>query len=349
MIKPKILVTAAAGKTGMAATLQLLNLDFPVRAMVQRHDERSQRLCAAGAEIVVGSLEDIGNLRSALRGVKRAYFCPPLTPGAVRRAALFAAAAQEARLEAVVVLSQWLSDPLHPAAHSREKWLSSKLFGWAPGIGIITINPGFFADNYFAALEPMAHFGIMAMPLGDGLNAPPSNEDIARVVVGAITNPEPHIGKSYRPTGPRLMPPEEIAVAVGKALGRPVRYQNAPMRLFLKAARSLGLTDFVIEELSWFLLDYQRGSFGIGAPTSAVIEVGQSQPEEFELIARRYVAATSFTHRTPRSSVVAIRNLAKILVSATPDPKVIARRLELPTIENAVLAADSADWQSLHQ
>jgi hypothetical protein len=145
------------------------------------------------------------------------------------------------------------------------------------------------------------------------------------------------------------MEPEEIAAVIGKALGRPVRYQNAPMRLFLKAGRSLGLTDFVIEELSWFLQDYQRGSFGIGAPTSAVIEVGQSQPEDFELIARRYVAATTFSRRTVRSTVVAIRRLAQVLLSATPDPKVIARRLELPRIENAVLAADSDDWQRSHQ
>jgi len=41
-----------------------------------------------------------------MKGVVRTYFCPPLEPGTLRRAALFVAAAQEAKLEAVVQLSQ---------------------------------------------------------------------------------------------------------------------------------------------------------------------------------------------------------------------------------------------------
>ena len=349
MLKPRILVTAAAGKTGMATALQFLELGFPVRAMVHRRDARSERLRAAGAEIIVGSLEDLTSLGIALADVQRAYYCPPLTSGALRRAALFAMAAQAAKLEAVVVLSQWLSDPTHPAVHSREKWLSSKLFESTSGMNVITVNPGFFAENYFAAIELMAHFGIMAMPLGQGLNAPPSNEDIARVIVGALIEPAPHIGKSYRPTGPRLMSPDEIAAAIGLALGRKVKYQNAPMPLFLKAARSLGLSSFLIEELSWFLQDYQRGSFGIGAPTNAVLEVGRTQPERFELIARRYVAATTFQRRTVKSSALAVINLLKTVMMPAPDLSMIAARLELPTLENAVLAADSKLWLSSHQ
>jgi hypothetical protein len=45
------------------------------------------------------------------------------------------------------------------------------------------------------------------------------------------------------------------------------------MKLFFKVAKSLGISDFVIEELSYFLLDYQRNAFGLGAPTDAVLEV----------------------------------------------------------------------------
>ena len=145
-----------------------------------------------------------------------------------------------ARVEVVVVLSQWLTDPAHRSLHASEKWLSSRVFEWAP-VDTVTVNPGWFADNYMAALEPIAQFGIMAMPLGEGLNAPPSNEDVARVIAGALANPEPHIGKSYRPTGPRLLSPEDIAATYSKVLGRQVRYQNAPLGLFLKVARALGL------------------------------------------------------------------------------------------------------------
>jgi NAD(P)H dehydrogenase (quinone) len=234
MLKPKMLVTGATGKTGGATIGQLLAMGYPVRALVRQADHRSERLRKPGAEVVIGSLEDVTDLRAAMSGVKRAYFCPPLEPGALRRAALFAAAAQDSRLEVVVALSQWVADACHPATHAREKWLSERIFQWAPDLDVVTINPGFFADNYMAALEPIAHFGLMAMPLGQGLNAPPSNEDIARVIVGALTNPAPHIGKSYRPTGPALLAPEEIAAAIGKALGRKVIYKDVPINTSLR-------------------------------------------------------------------------------------------------------------------
>ncbi|MGA9670148.1 MAG: NmrA family NAD(P)-binding protein [Terracidiphilus sp.] len=348
MTKPLILVTGATGKTGAATIKQLLAQGYPVRALAHRANERSERLRQAGAEIVIGSLEDASDLRTAMAGVQRAYYCPPLEPGTLRRATLFADVALERRLEAVVAMSQWLSDASHPAIHSREKWLSERVFEWAPGLDVITINPGFFADNYMAALEPIAHFGLMAMPLGEGLNAPPSNEDIARVIVGTLRDPALHIGKTYRPTGPKLLTPQEIAATIGKVLGRKVKYQNAPIKLFMKVARSLGIDDFVIEELYWFLQDYQRNSFGLGAPTSAVLEVGGIEAEPFEATVRRYVDGSGFRNTTFSSTFAAINNLVAGLLTPAPNLKSIARRLQLPSLNHPSLAADSSLWRASH-
>ena len=348
MRKPLTLVTGATGKTGAATIKQLLAQGYPVRALARRADERSARLRQAGAEVVVGSLEDATDLRTAMAGVQRAYYCPPLEPGTLRRAALFAAVALESKLEAVVVMSQWLADASHPAIHAREKWLSEKVFQWNPSLEVVTINPGFFADNYMLALEPIAHFGLMAMPLGDGLNAPPSNEDIARVIVGALVNPAPHIGKTYRPTGPKSLAPEEIAAVIGKVLGRKVKYRNVPINLFLKVAKSLKIDDFVIEELYWFLRDYQRNSFGVGAPTSAVLEVGGVEAEGFETTVQRYIARSAFRERTIGSTFTAIHNLLAGLLTPAPSPESIAERLKLPSLNHPSLAADSASWRALH-
>ena len=348
MQKPKMLVTAAAGKTGMASTLQLLHHGYPVRAFVRRADARSETLRKAGAEIAVGSLEDFDALIKALKGVQRAYFCPPLEAGVLRRTTLFAAAAEEARLEVAVVLSQWLVHPTHPALHSREKWLAAKVWAWNPGVEVVTVNPGWFADNYFAALESIAQFGLMSLPLGEGLNAPPSTEDIARVIVGALVHPAPHIGKRLRPTGPRLLSPPDIAATFGKVLGRKVSYQNEPLPLFLKVARSLGLSDYVIANLHDFLRDYQRNSFGIGAPTDTVLEVGGAPPEEFEAIVRRTVAGSLLARRSAGATARAAVNLLRALLTPAPDLEAFARRSDLPGIESARLAADSAQWHMEH-
>ena len=89
MASPKFLITGATGKTGIAAALQLLEKGGAVRAFVHRTDARSERLREAGAEVIIGSLEDMGDLRRAMAGIQRAYFCPPLDYGTLRRAALF--------------------------------------------------------------------------------------------------------------------------------------------------------------------------------------------------------------------------------------------------------------------
>ena len=70
-----------------------------------------------------------------------------------------------------------------------------------------------------------------------GPNAPPSNEDIARVAVGALLDPHRHDGRAYRPTGPTLLSGAEIADAVGEALGRKVRHIDIPPWMFMRAVR----------------------------------------------------------------------------------------------------------------
>ena len=58
MIKPKILVTGATGKTGGAVVTELLAKGWPVRAAVRVHHARSDRLQRRGAEIVVVDIFD---------------------------------------------------------------------------------------------------------------------------------------------------------------------------------------------------------------------------------------------------------------------------------------------------
>ncbi len=82
-------------------------------------------------------------------------------------------------------------------------------------------------------------------------NAPPSNKDIARVATGVLANPAAHIGKNYRPSGPELISPQDIAGILGHVLGRKVSYKDVPFKSFSKAAVAQGfaLSD-IAQELS---------------------------------------------------------------------------------------------------
>ena len=290
MTKARILVTGATGKTGSVVVSELLKAGYPVRALVHREDARSARLKMQGAEITVAELSDVERVADALKDVQRAYYCPPLDPYMIQGAVAFAVAAKEARLEHVVGMTQWLASPSHPSLMTRQHWLVDRLFSTIPGVAHTIVRPGFFADAYLEPIGLAAHLGVFPWLYGHSRNAPPSNEDIARVAVSALTDPARHAGKSYRPTGPKLLDSEEMAQAIGRAVGRRVRVVPTPLWLFMKGARRMGLTIDVLSNVRSYIDDHRLGAFEVGAPTTDVLEVTGRPAEDFETIARRYAA-----------------------------------------------------------
>jgi NAD(P)H dehydrogenase (quinone) len=290
MLKPKILVTGATGKTGSLVVAELLKAGYPVRAMVHREDARSGRLKTQGVEIAVADMSDVERVADALKDVQRAYYCPPFDPYMIQGAVAFAVAARESKLDHIVGLTQWLSSPSHPALMTRQLWLVDRLFSMTPGVAHTIVRPGFFADSYLMLTGLAAHLGLFPWIFGDSRNAPPSNEDIARVAVAALMDPARHAGKSYRPTGPQLLGAKDMAEAIGRAVGRSVSVVPTPAWLFMKTARLGGLPIDLISSVRYYIDDHKRGAFELGAPTTDVLDVTGQPAEDFETIARRYAA-----------------------------------------------------------
>ena len=290
MTKPRILVTGATGKTGSVVASELLKAGYPVRAMVRREDGRSAHLKAHGAEIAVADMSDAERVADALKDVQRAYYCPPFDPYMIQGAVAFAVAAKEARLEHIVGMTQWLASPSHPSLMTRQHWLVDRLFSMTPGVAHTIVRPGIFADAYLATIGFAAHLGVFPWFGGNSRNAPPSNEDIARVAVAALTDPARHAGKSYRPTGPELLSAEDMAKAIGRAVGRSVRFVPTPTWLFMKSARMGGMPIDLLSNIRYYVDDHSLGAFELGAPTADVLDVTGRPPEDFETIARRYAA-----------------------------------------------------------
>jgi uncharacterized protein YbjT (DUF2867 family) len=257
MIKPRIVVTGATGKTGSVVVSELLMAGHPVRAMVHREDGRSARLKSQGAEIVVAEMSDVERVVDALDDVQRAYYCPPIDPYAIQGAVAFAIAAKEARLEHVVGLTQWLASPSHPSLMTRQSWLIDHLFSMTPGVAQTIVNPGFFADDYLVPIGLAAHLGMFPWMYGDSRNAPPSNEDIARVAATVLMDPARHAGKSYRPTGPKLLGAKKMVQAIGRAVGRTVRVMPTPAWLFMKSERIIGHPIDAIRNIRYYIEDHK--------------------------------------------------------------------------------------------
>ena len=347
MFKPRILVTGATGKTGSVIVAELLKAGFVVRAMVHQEDGRSARLRSLGAEIAVAEMCDVERVVDALNDVQRAYYCPPVNPYAIQGAVTFVTAAKERRIEHIVGLTQWLASPSHPSLMTRQSWLIDRLFSMTPGVGHTIINPGFFADAYLIPIALATNLGVFPWMYGDSRNAPPSNEDIARVATAVLMDPTRHHGKAYRPTGPKLLGAKEMAEAIGRAIARQVKVIPAPAWLFLKSARVAGIPINMLSNLRYYIEDHKQGAFEIGAPTNDVLELTGRPPEDFETIARRYAAHP----RNERSISNWLREFAQFMVAPlVPGFNLdhYDRELRQPFPALSRLATESAIWRNEH-
>jgi len=348
MTRPKILVAGATGRTGAVVVSELLEAGYPVRALVRRQDERSAALRARGVEIAVGNMTDVERVAAAMQGVQRAYWLPPYDPAMLTGAAAFVIAARQARLESLVVLSQWLASPAHPALMTRQHWLADRLFATIPDIALTTVNPGFFADSpYLSTVALVAHLGVMPWMFGDSRTAPPSVADIGRVAAAALMDPARHAGRTYRPTGPDLLSGEDMARVLGRVFKRDVRLVPTPIGIFLKAAYLDGHPLALLSAMPHYVEEHRRGAFEVGAPNDDVARVTGRAAESFEVVAQRHAALAS----NRRSAANTLRQLARAIALPFvpgPDLRRYLRGLQVTPPSASEYIGESAVWQREH-
>jgi len=353
MKTPTILVTGATGKVGSAVTTQLLERkEVHVRALAHRKDARSERLTALGAEVVVADMYDPTQVESALRGVQRVAYIPPWQPHVLNSGVLFATAAPRAGVEAIVGVTQWLANPSHPAISTRQMWLLDRLFDQVPGVMHVTVNPGFFAENYMLPLPLASLLGVFPFPMGGGRNAPAANEDIARVVVGALLDPERHAGRVYHPTGPEMLSGDDMARLIGEVVGRKVRHLDVPVPALMRALRvqgaRFGLDDFLQAQIRWFAEETRFGTWDAGGVTTAVRDLSGVEPEGFGSITRRYFARDERAQRTIGNYLRVLWN--GLLMAVTPgiDAARLERLQQHPAPPTPEMSGASERWAEEH-
>ncbi len=347
MSKPRILVTGATGKTGAAVVAQLRAKDVAVRAAVHKLDARSHALHDLGAEVVVCDLYDPDQLVAAATGTQRAYYCPPVQPYMIQSAVAFSIAAQEAKLESIVALTQWLASPAHPALLTRQHWLVDALFSMVPGVAHTIVNPGIFAEPLMMMLPGAANLGTFPNPFGQGRLAPVSNEDMARVVVGSLLDPARHAGKTYHPTGPTVLSVDEMVAIIGRVVGRKVTAMPVSPTMFNKALKSLGTPPFEVAITHHYAEEVRRGTFEHGSPSEDLFLVAGTRGEDFETIVRRY-AVSPKVQRSFGNQVRAVLDFVRLLMTRPYDLEGYVAQQGQPRPPHPELALESKTWRREH-
>jgi NAD(P)H dehydrogenase (quinone) len=254
------LITGATGRTGTTSVHLLLERGHRVRAFVHRHDERSEALAAAGAEIAVGDLLNFHDVSSAMRGVSGAYFIYPILPGLLEATVVFAQAAAEAGVRSVINMSQISARREATSNAARQHWLAERLLDRSP---LLTahLKPTFFAEWIISGWGLQGDHGVLRLPFGTGRHAPVAGVDQSYVIAAILENPEPHDRQAYPLYGPVEMDHYGIAEAVSRALGIPVTYEPISVEEFAAGLASRGMSPHLIQHLSNVAIDYQNGIF----------------------------------------------------------------------------------------
>jgi NAD(P)H dehydrogenase (quinone) len=238
MNRAKTLVAGATGMTGSYTVQLLLKRGHTVRAIAHNEDERSVRLKELGAEVVIGDLLNLNDVRSALSGIQGAYFVYPLSPTLVQATTIFAQAAKEAEVEIVANMSQWCSRPSAKSPATINHWLSEQVFDWSP-VPVAHLRATFFFEWLLWVARSIRQ-GVMMMPWdANSRFSPVATEDLAQVIVAILENARTHSAKTYQLCGPAEHSIAEVAEIASRVLGTQITYQQASVDTF---AESIGQT-----------------------------------------------------------------------------------------------------------
>ncbi len=274
------------GATGNHVVRRLLAQGLSVRAFVRQADERAKELGELGADIAVGDLHSFKDVRAALDGVQRAYFTYPVAEGLLEATTMFVSAGKQTGLRSVVNMSQITARPDHASPAARQHWLAERVLDWS-GIGVTHLRPPFFLENLFNVAAPtVGADSKIYLPYGQGRHAPIAGEDIARVAVGILTDPDPHRGRTYVPTGPASLTMAEQASVFTDVLGRETEYVEISVQAWREIlSRVPVMTPYLIEHLARVAESHQHGEFD--AVTDVVGTIGGASPKSLEIFIRQ--------------------------------------------------------------
>lgn len=316
-----ILITLATGKTGYAATVNLLQAGYPVRIYVRSRNVRARELEKLGAEIALGEFDNYEQLKQALMGVQRVYYCYPIKPNMPENVSLFIRAAQETGVNAVVFMGQRIAEFADTGSVLTNDIRTAYRLFEKSGLNVIYFIPGYFADNVFVTIEFVLQLGLLASPFGAGKNPWISNGDMGRVVAALLKDPAPYIGQWLFPTGPKSISTDEAAAIFSRVSGRKVRVVASPDWLFLKAGlklgRELGFDAFAIVQANLYNQQMRLNRFDM-EPTDVVKRLTGREPEDFDTITRQYVAESPYQKRTVSSWLSALKKFTTIPFTPLP-------------------------------
>jgi uncharacterized protein YbjT (DUF2867 family) len=227
---PTTLVLGASGRIGGRVAPRLAARDIRIR--------RGSRSATPPFE-----WDDPATWPAVVRGIDHAFvsYQPDLAfPGAAERVRSFTELAVSAGVRRLVLLS----------GRNEEGALRAEDAVRTSGVEWTVVRSSFFAQNFSESLfVDGVRRGVLAFPGGDVAEPFVDAEDVADVVVAALTGSVPAC-RVYEVTGPRLLTFAEAVAEIADASGRPVTYLPISGADLAAALVEEGLPQVEVENLT---------------------------------------------------------------------------------------------------
>ena len=217
-----ILVTGAAGKTGLAVIKRLVAKGQRVRGLVRRQEQATELKQLGAAEFVVGDIGNRVTLDQAAQGARAIYhICPNMYPDEASVGKNVIGAAQAAGIERFVYHSV-----LHPQIevmphHWQKMRVEEMLF--ESGMACTILQPAAYMQNVLANWDHIVEQGEHVVPYGlETRLSMVDLLDVAEVAANVLTDAD-HDGATYELCANEIYSQNEIAKIIASHLGRSVR------------------------------------------------------------------------------------------------------------------------------
>jgi uncharacterized protein YbjT (DUF2867 family) len=239
-------VAGASGNTGGFVAETLLRRGAKVRVIV-RDSSKAGTWKARGAEVVAADLGDARALARALRGAEGAYLLipPNLTAPSQRDhqeglARTFAEAVAESGIPHVVFLSAFAAHRERGSGTMAGLHYAERILGSVRNISLSSIRAGFFHELVIPLLGVVKGAGVLPSFFPGTLPIPMvGTRDVGRLAAELLLDPAP--GNRVVELGSDLSQ-AEIALVLGKILGKPIRVGEIPLDAIAPTLMGMGFT-----------------------------------------------------------------------------------------------------------
>lgn len=245
------LIIGATGTIGRHLVRQLVERHHPVRVLAR---DRAKAAALGGVEVFEGDLSKPETLAPAFAGVEKVFVLAAPTPDLVALEAAAFDATKAAGIGHIVYLSNFGAGSLG-SPNSIWQWHGAserKLRELGPAWTIL--RPArFMTDTPFPWVWDKER-GVLAEPLGTGKVTMIAPQDVAAVAAKALLELG-HEGKIYELTSGEALGGAEIAEALARASGKPVKFVDITPAAARETMMAIGLPPFLPD----LILEYYAG------------------------------------------------------------------------------------------